>query len=87
MRRPHHASQQEDSIHRVVQRPRIMSHDAHKDASFAAFYGPNQWLICTFFLSKKAVALNEQVLKAKDARMKVTQEMLDVIRFIKINAI
>lgn len=44
-------------------------------------------IICTFFLSKKAVALNEQVLKAKDARMKVTQEMLDVIRFIKINAI
>ena len=41
----------------------------------------------TFFLAKKISKVNENTLKAKDARMKITEEILDIIRFIKINAV
>lgn len=44
-------------------------------------------LIVSYFLSKITVKLNEEVLKAKDERMKVTEEMIDIIRYIKISAI
>jgi len=44
-------------------------------------------LIMSYFLSKKENELNDLVLEAKDERMKKTQEMLDIIRFIKISAI
>lgn len=44
-------------------------------------------LLASYFLSKITVRLNEQVLSAKDHRMKATEEMLDIIRFIKISAI
>jgi ABC-type bacteriocin/lantibiotic exporter with double-glycine peptidase domain len=44
-------------------------------------------IACTFFTSKFSIRYNEQLLKVKDARMKVTQEMLDIIRYIKINSI
>lgn len=44
-------------------------------------------LAISYFISKITVRLNEESLKAKDARMKVTEEMLDIIRYIKISAI
>jgi len=44
-------------------------------------------IVFTFFLSKKSIAYNEEVLKVKDERMKSTQEMIDIIKFIKVNAI
>lgn len=44
-------------------------------------------LVLSYFLSKITVRINEELLKAKDERMKVTEEMLDIIRFIKITAI
>jgi len=44
-------------------------------------------LIISYFISKVAVTLNEKSLKAKDERMKATEEMLDIIRYIKISAI
>lgn len=44
-------------------------------------------IILSYFLSKINAKLNEEILKAKDERMKTTQEMLDIIRYIKISAI
>ena len=44
-------------------------------------------IVFNFFVSKRINRLNELVLKAKDERIKVTEEMLDIIRFIKISAI
>jgi hypothetical protein len=41
----------------------------------------------TFFVAKKISKVNETTLKAKDARMKITQEILDIVRFIKVNAL
>jgi ATP-binding cassette subfamily C (CFTR/MRP) protein 1 len=41
---------------------------------------------CTFICSKISVKANENVLKAKDERMKVTEEIFSIIRFIKTNA-
>ena len=41
----------------------------------------------TYFLTKRTFQYNKQLLQEKDARMKVTQEILDIIRYIKINAI
>lgn len=41
----------------------------------------------TFIVSKYTIKYNSEVLKAKDNRMKATQEMLENIRFIKINAL
>lgn len=41
----------------------------------------------TFFLAKKISKVNEETLKRKDQRMKKTEELLDIIRFIKINAL
>ena len=41
----------------------------------------------TFILAKMISRINETTLKCKDQRMKVTEEILDIIRFIKINAI
>lgn len=40
----------------------------------------------TFLFSKIIGKANQEVLKAKDERMKVTQEIFNIIRFIKINA-
>lgn len=40
----------------------------------------------TFVLAKKIARVNETTLKRKDERMKNTEEMLNIIRFIKINA-
>lgn len=40
----------------------------------------------TFVFSKISIKANENVLKAKDKRMKVTEEIFNIIRFIKINA-
>jgi ATP-binding cassette subfamily C (CFTR/MRP) protein 1 len=40
-----------------------------------------------YFMSKRINHYNEEVLKAKDERMKVVEEMLDIIRFIKISTI
>lgn len=40
----------------------------------------------TFVFSKISIKANESVLKAKDERMKVTEEIFSIIRFIKINA-
>ena len=42
--------------------------------------------ICSFITSKKSYEFNKVLLKKKDERMKVTQEMLDIIRYLKINA-
>ena len=44
-------------------------------------------LVVSYFLSKINAKLNQELLKAKDERMKATEEMLDIIRFIKITAI
>jgi ABC-type bacteriocin/lantibiotic exporter with double-glycine peptidase domain len=44
-------------------------------------------IVLSYFLSKINAKLNEEILKAKDERMKTTQEMLDIIRYIKISAI
>ena len=44
-------------------------------------------MIASYFVSKVSVKLNERSLKAKDERMKATEEMLDIIRYIKISAI
>lgn len=44
-------------------------------------------VIASYFLSKINAKLNDDVLKAKDERMKTTQEILDIIRYIKISAI
>jgi ABC-type bacteriocin/lantibiotic exporter with double-glycine peptidase domain len=44
-------------------------------------------LVISYFISKVSVRLNEKSLKAKDERMKATEEMLDIIRYIKISAI
>lgn len=44
-------------------------------------------LIIGYFLSKINIRLNDQLLKTKDQRMKSTEEMLDIIRYIKISAI
>jgi ABC-type multidrug transport system fused ATPase/permease subunit len=44
-------------------------------------------IVCTYFFQKRVYRYNEEVLKKKDERMKVTQEMLDIIRYIKINSI
>ena len=41
----------------------------------------------TFFVAKKISVVNENTLNAKDKRMKITQEILDIIRFIKVNAL
>lgn len=41
----------------------------------------------TYIVAKKSIKYNEEMLLVKDQRMKATQEMLDIIRFIKINAI
>ena len=44
-------------------------------------------LTLTYLFQKKAYKYNSNILEKKDERMKVTQEMLDIIRYIKINAI
>ena len=40
----------------------------------------------TFVCAKISIKANEDVLKAKDERMKVTEEIFNIIRFIKVNA-
>ena len=42
---------------------------------------------CTYFSAKRSYRFNQEILVKKDQRMKVTQEMLDIIRYIKINSI
>jgi ABC-type multidrug transport system fused ATPase/permease subunit len=41
----------------------------------------------TYLTSRKSYEYNKQILRKKDERMRATQEMLDTIRYIKINAI
>ena len=41
----------------------------------------------TFMVSKLTVKFNIEVLRAKDSRMKIIQEVLENVRFIKINAL
>ena len=43
------------------------------------------WII--FVVSKYTIEYSSEILQAKDNRMKATQEMLENIRFIKINAL
>jgi ABC-type bacteriocin/lantibiotic exporter with double-glycine peptidase domain len=43
-------------------------------------------MLFTFFLMKIQAKLNAKLSKAKDSRMKVTEEILSAIRFIKVNA-
>ena len=43
--------------------------------------------IFSYFNGKTQRKINDKVLKAKDERVKVTKEMLDIIRFIKISVI
>ena len=44
-------------------------------------------MLFTLIFTKKAAEANDQLLKKKDARMKVTEEILQIIKFIKINAL
>jgi ABC-type multidrug transport system fused ATPase/permease subunit len=44
-------------------------------------------IFTTYLTSRRTYRYNKELLKKKDERMKVTQEMLDIIRYIKINAI
>ena len=44
-------------------------------------------MIFTFWFTKIASTANDEQLKAKDARMKVTEEFLQIIKFVKINAL
>ena len=44
-------------------------------------------MFASYFLTKLSKKLNERAMKAKDVRMKATEEMLDIVRFIKITAI
>jgi ATP-binding cassette subfamily C (CFTR/MRP) protein 1 len=43
-------------------------------------------IFMTFVCAKISIKANENVLKAKDQRMKVTEEIFNIIRFIKVNA-
>jgi ATP-binding cassette subfamily C (CFTR/MRP) protein 1 len=43
-------------------------------------------MLFTYFLMKIQAKLNSNLSKAKDARMKVTEEILSAIRFIKVNS-
>ena len=44
-------------------------------------------MITSYFITKANKKLNDKTMKAKDKRMKATEEMLDIIRYIKISAI
>jgi ABC-type bacteriocin/lantibiotic exporter with double-glycine peptidase domain len=56
--------------------------------SFAAGMAAMILMIALTFLVAKSISkVNEITLRAKDSRMKITQEILDIIRFIKVNAI
>ena len=44
-------------------------------------------MVTSYFITKVNKKLNDKTMKAKDKRMKATEEMLDIIRFIKISAI
>ena len=41
----------------------------------------------TLIFTKIAASANDELLKAKDGRMKVTEEIIQIIKFIKINAL
>lgn len=41
----------------------------------------------TYVSSRRSYRFNREILKKKDQRMRVTQELLDIIRYIKINSI
>lgn len=43
-------------------------------------------MILTLTFTKVSTAANDKLLKAKDARMKVTEEILEIIKYIKVNA-
>ena len=43
-------------------------------------------MICTFFIRKLASRFNDKLLKAKDKRLKITEEIFNIIKFIKVNA-
>lgn len=38
-------------------------------------------------LTKLSATANEQLLEAKDARMKTTEETLQIIKYVKVNAL
>lgn len=40
----------------------------------------------SYLIGKKTIDYNMQILGKKDDRMKATEEMLSVIKFIKVNA-
>jgi hypothetical protein len=44
-------------------------------------------MLFTMIFTKIAATNNDFLLKAKDARMKVGEEILQIIKFIKINAL
>ena len=44
-------------------------------------------MVTSYFITKVNKKLNDRTMKAKDKRMKATEEMLDIIRYIKISAI
>ena len=44
-------------------------------------------MVFTLLFSKVASKYNDKVLKAKDSRMKLAEEILQIIKFIKINAL
>ena len=43
-------------------------------------------MISTLLFSKVSTKVNDKLLKAKDERMKITEEILEIIKFIKVNA-
>lgn len=44
-------------------------------------------MLFTLVFSKVVSKNNDKLLKAKDARMKITEEILQIIKYIKINAL
>jgi len=44
-------------------------------------------MLLTLVFTKIAATGNDKLLKAKDARMKATEEMLQIIKYIKVNAL
>ena len=44
-------------------------------------------MLFTLAFTKVAASANDELLKAKDGRMKVTEEIIQIIKFIKINAL
>ena len=43
-------------------------------------------MIFTLIFTRISTTANDELLKAKDERMKITEEILEIIKFIKVNA-